>query len=261
MQGGPAVRQVLARTIVSPWTVETRVVADEQRDIESCLVDVIDRARCPLVITTGGTGVSPRDVTPAATQRVCERLLPGFGEAMRSLSMQYSNGALLSCQVAGTRGSSLIINLPGNPSAVHEILPAMMDPSIICVAALGGPRVVLEKEVQGRLRKEQIFRGRERKRIQREGRGGGKLEGNHDREEDEEKGEMKMFTVDQVNAQWLASFSSLFPSFSSSSASSSSSSLTQAALCAIGRAKAADPQVVFETVRGCGRKKVSIDLS
>ena len=100
-----------------------------------------DEQRCPLVLTTGGTGPAARDVTPEATEAVCERLLPGFGELMRAASLRIVPTAILSRQIAGTRGQSLIINLPGNPSAVADCLDAVFPAVPYCIDLLGGPRL------------------------------------------------------------------------------------------------------------------------
>jgi len=122
--GKEAVRW-LREAVHSVWELEYAVVPDEQEKIAATLVDMADRAQCCLIITTGGTGPAPRDVTPEATAQVCQRMLPGFGEAMRAESLRKVPTAILSRQTAGTRGSSLIINLPGKPAAIRECLEAV----------------------------------------------------------------------------------------------------------------------------------------
>jgi len=139
-KSGAAIRDVLTRWIGSPWTAEYRLVPDEQPVIEATLRTLSDELHCSLVVTTGGTGPSPRDVTPEATVAVCDRLLPGFGEQMRAVSVRTVPTAILSRQVAGTRGSTLIINLPGKPAAIEECLSAVFAAIPYCVELIGGPR-------------------------------------------------------------------------------------------------------------------------
>lgn len=140
---GPAISSVLERWVATPWTPVTRVIADEQAGIEATLRELADVHRCHLIVTTGGTGPAPRDVTPEATVAVCDRLLPGFGEQMRAVSMQSVKTAILSRQVAGTRGASLIINLPGKPGAIEECLGAVFPAIPYCIELIGGPRLAL----------------------------------------------------------------------------------------------------------------------
>ena len=139
-KSGAAIRDVLTRWIASPWTAEYRLVADEQPVIEETLRALSDELHCSLIVTTGGTGPSPRDVTPEATVAVCDRLLPGFGEQMRAVSVRTVPTAILSRQLAGTRGSTLIINLPGKPAAIEECLSAVFAAIPYCVELIGGPR-------------------------------------------------------------------------------------------------------------------------
>lgn len=141
-RSGPAIHDVLTRWLATPWRAEVRLVPDEQPLIEAALRELADVHRCPLVVTTGGTGPAPRDVTPEATVAVCDRLLPGFGEQMRAVSMQTVSTAILSRQLAGTRGATLIINLPGKPAAIEECLGAVFPAIPYCVELLGGPRFV-----------------------------------------------------------------------------------------------------------------------
>jgi molybdopterin adenylyltransferase len=140
-KSGRAIEDVLGRWIASPWQREYRLIPDEQPQIEATLCELADVAHCPLIVTTGGTGPSPRDVTPEATMAVCHRLLPGFGEQMRAVSVRTVPTAILSRQVAGTRGSSLIINLPGKPAAIEECLGAIFAAIPYCIELIGGPRL------------------------------------------------------------------------------------------------------------------------
>jgi molybdopterin adenylyltransferase len=140
-QGGPAIEAALARILSTPWQPARRLVPDERSAIEAALRDLADVESCPLIVTTGGTGPAPRDVTPEATAAVCERLLPGFGEAMRAVSLRSVPTAILSRQLAGTRGRSLIVNLPGKPSAIAECLDAVFPAIPYCIDLIGGPRI------------------------------------------------------------------------------------------------------------------------
>lgn len=137
---GPAITAVLTRWIASEWQPVVRVIPDDQAVIEQTLRELADDIGCPLIVTTGGTGPAPRDVTPDATQAVCDRLLPGFGEQMRAVSMRSVHTAILSRQVAGTRGTSLILNLPGKPAAIEECLGAVFSAITYCIGLLGGRR-------------------------------------------------------------------------------------------------------------------------
>ena len=143
---GPAIRSVYERWLLTPWHAEYRLVPDEQPAIEAALRELADTVRCPLIVTTGGTGPAPRDVTPEATLAVCDRILPGFGEQMRAVSMQSVPTAILSRQIAGTRGGSLIINLPGKPAAIEECLRAVWAAVPYCVELLGNPRLAFTAE-------------------------------------------------------------------------------------------------------------------
>lgn len=139
-RSGPAIVSVLERWIASPWQPVVRVIADEQPLIESTLRELADEIGCPFIVTTGGTGPAPRDVTPEATIAVCDRVLPGFGEQMRAVSVRTVPTAILSRQLAGTRGSSLILNLPGKPAAIEECLRAVFAAVPYCIDLIGGPR-------------------------------------------------------------------------------------------------------------------------
>lgn len=138
-RGGPAVREYLAEVLVTPFEAETRVIPDEVELIRATLVELVDELGCCLVITTGGTGPAPRDVTPEATAAVLDKELAGFGEVMRAVSRPHVPTAILSRQVAGVRGSGLIINLPGSPKAVRECLDAVFAAVPDCVDLIGGP--------------------------------------------------------------------------------------------------------------------------
>lgn len=140
-RSGRAIQDVLTRWLATEWHAEYRLVPDEQPQIESALRLLADETRCPLIITTGGTGPSPRDVTPEATNAVCDRLLPGFGEQMRAVSLRTVPTAILSRQIAGTRGGSFIINLPGKPAAIEECLGAVFSAIPYCIELIGGPRL------------------------------------------------------------------------------------------------------------------------
>jgi molybdopterin adenylyltransferase len=139
-KGGPALQEFLADCITSEYHVISRVIPDVVDTISATLIDLIDNEGCSLVITTGGTGPSPRDVTPEATEEVCDRMLPGFGELMRQVSLQVVSTAILSRQTAGTRGSGLIINVPGKPSAIADCLQAVMPAIPYCIDLIGGER-------------------------------------------------------------------------------------------------------------------------
>ncbi|MEO0035636.1 MAG: hypothetical protein RLZZ501_1659 [Pseudomonadota bacterium] len=139
--GGPAVAAWLRRVVVSPWRPVARLVADERERIEAVLRDLADGEGCGLIVTTGGTGPAPRDVTPEATIAVCDRLLPGFGELMRHESLRVVPTAILSRQTAGIRGRSLIVNLPGKPAAIADCLGAVMPAIPDCLDLIGAGRL------------------------------------------------------------------------------------------------------------------------
>ncbi len=138
-RSGPAIRETLQAYLSSPWSETYRVVPDEQERIEEALRFLCDAEGCCLVLTTGGTGPAPRDITPEATRAVCERILEGFGERMRAESLKVVPTAILSRQMAGTRGSSLIINLPGKPKSIRECLDAVFPAVPYCIDLIGGP--------------------------------------------------------------------------------------------------------------------------
>ena len=142
-RGGPAIREYFTEILRSPWEAIPRVIPDERAVIEATLRELAD-AGCCLIVTTGGTGPAARDVTPEATEAVCEKLLPGFGELMRKVSLEKVPTAILSRQTAGTRGCSLIINLPGQPKAIRECLDAVMPAVPYCIDLIGGPYIELD---------------------------------------------------------------------------------------------------------------------
>jgi molybdopterin adenylyltransferase len=125
--GIPALQEWLTRALASPWVAQTRLIPDERPAIEATLVELVDSAGCHLVLTTGGTGPARRDVTPEATLAVADREMPGFGEAMRRISLHFVPTAILSRQVAVIRGGALIINLPGQPKSIQETLEGLRD--------------------------------------------------------------------------------------------------------------------------------------
>ncbi len=137
--GGPAIVEYLREILTNEWSPESRVIADEKALIETTLVELADQIGCCLIITTGGTGPSPRDVTPEATEAVADKLMPGFGELMRKVSLEKVPTAILSRQTAAIRGKSLIINLPGQPKAVRECLNAVFPAVPYCIDLIGGP--------------------------------------------------------------------------------------------------------------------------
>lgn len=146
-KGGPAIREELTRIVASPWIAEARVIPDELDLIAATLVELCDVAGCDLVVTTGGTGPAPRDVTPEATERVCDKMMPGFGELMRSVSLRVVPTAILSRQTAGIRGRSLIVNLPGKPSAIHDCLEAVFPAIPYCLDLIGAGRIETDPAV------------------------------------------------------------------------------------------------------------------
>ncbi len=131
-EGGPAIREYLAEVLASPWEALERIVPDDVGTIAAALVDFA-AAGCCLVVTTGGTGPAPRDVTPEATERVCSRMLPGFGELMRSTSLEHVPTAILSRQTAGVRDRTLVVNLPGRPRSIRQCLDAVFPAIPYCV--------------------------------------------------------------------------------------------------------------------------------
>jgi molybdopterin adenylyltransferase len=144
---GPAIVSALNDYLTCQWQSFRRVVPDEQPDIEKTLIELCDVEGCCLVLTTGGTGPARRDVTPEATVAVCGRILEGFGEQMRAVSLRYVPTAILSRQIAGTRGRALIINLPGKPSSIRECLDAIFPAVPDCIDLLEGPKLETNESV------------------------------------------------------------------------------------------------------------------
>ena len=140
-KSGPAIADYLGEVLTVAWRKEYRLIPDERALIGECLIELADGKRCALIAVSGGTGPAPRDVTPEATAAVCDKLLPGFAEAMRNASLAEVPTAILSRQIAGTRGSSLIINLPGRPSAINTCLNAVFAAVPYCIDLIGGPRL------------------------------------------------------------------------------------------------------------------------
>ncbi len=137
--GGPAIRDYFVDVLTSPFEAVARVIPDEKSLIERTLRELCEVDGCCLVVTTGGTGPSLRDVTPEATEAVCQKLMPGFGELMRKVSLEKVATAILSRQTAGICGKSLIVNLPGQPKAIKECLDAVMPAIPYCIDLLEGP--------------------------------------------------------------------------------------------------------------------------
>ena len=146
-EGGPAILEFLKEAIASPVNVHYSCTADDIAQIKSELIRLSDELGCSVIVTTGGTGPAARDVTPEATIAVCERILDGFGEQMRAVSLQYVPTAILSRQVGGTRGSCLIFNLPGRPKAIRETIDEIWQAVPYCVDLLGGPYIDMNDSV------------------------------------------------------------------------------------------------------------------
>ena len=158
-KGIPALQQWLASALTTPWRDETRLIADDRPTIENTLIELVDRNKCHLVLTTGGTGPAPRDVTPDATLAVADREMPGFGEEMRRISLNFVPTAILSRQVAVIRKQALIINLPGQPRAIRETLEGVRDGEgkvthvgifaavPYCIDLIGGPYMATDDAV------------------------------------------------------------------------------------------------------------------
>ncbi|MBE7537550.1 MAG: molybdopterin adenylyltransferase [Opitutaceae bacterium] len=144
---GKACATLLREWISCPIEIDYRVIPDDQPQIENELRRLCDEVACALVVTTGGTGPAPRDVTPEATIAVCDKLLPGFGEQMRSTSLKHVPTATLSRQTAGIRKRTLIINLPGRPKAIKENLAAVFPAVPYCIDLIGGPRIETDERV------------------------------------------------------------------------------------------------------------------
>src|SRR5690348_11455321 len=160
-EGIPSLKDWLKSAIAAPaWRDETRLIADEQPVIERTLKELVDAKGCHLVLTTGGTGPAPRDVTPEATLAVAEKVMPGFGEQMRAVSLKYVPTAILSRQVAVVRGRCLIINLPGQPKAIKETLDGIFAAVPYCIDLIGGPYVETNEDVCKAFRPKSAIRPR-----------------------------------------------------------------------------------------------------
>ena len=146
-EGGPAILGFFKEAIASEWTHHYTVVPDEIEAISQAITEMTDNLGCDVVVTTGGTGPAERDVTPEATMQVCDRILPGFGEQMRAISLKFVPTAILSRQVGGTRGKSLIFNLPGRPKAIRETIDEIWKAVPYCVDLLGGPYIDMKDDV------------------------------------------------------------------------------------------------------------------
>jgi molybdopterin adenylyltransferase len=146
-KGLPALKEWFGKALTSPWEMELRLIPDEQPDIERTLIELVDHAKCHLVLTTGGTGPAPRDVTPEATLAVAHKVMPGFGEQMRAVSLKYVPTAILSRQVGVIRGGALILNLPGQPKAIAETLDGIFAAVPYCIDLIGGPYIETNPDV------------------------------------------------------------------------------------------------------------------
>ena len=138
-RGGPAIHAYLSEVLTSAWQPVTEIVSDDQAVVEAALIRMCDEEKCCLVVTTGGTGPAKRDVTPEATEAVAEKLMPGFGELMRQVSLRAVPTAILSRQTAAIRTHGLIVNLPGQPKAISECLDAVFPAIPYCIDLIGGP--------------------------------------------------------------------------------------------------------------------------
>lgn len=145
-KGGPAILDELHKILISDWEAVEVVIPDEIDIIQETLIDLCDDEQCCLVVTTGGTGPAERDVTPDATAAVCTKMMPGFGELMRLESLKAVPTAILSRQTAGIRGKTLIVNLPGNPPAIHDCLMAVFPAIPYCIDLLEGPYLETDEE-------------------------------------------------------------------------------------------------------------------
>ena len=144
---GPAIVDTLNDYLKTKWEPVYQVIPDEQYLIESTIKQMADKEKCCLIVTTGGTGPAVRDVTPEATEAVCDKMMPGFGELMRQVSLQYVPTAILSRQTAGIRGNSLVLNLPGKPKSIRECLDAVFPAIPYCIDLIEGPFLETKEEV------------------------------------------------------------------------------------------------------------------
>lgn len=144
---GMAIQETLNEYLISEYETVYRCIPDDQAHIEATMKELSDEHGCCLIVTTGGTGPAVRDVTPEATEAVCEKMMPGFGELMRQVSLQYVPTAILSRQTAGIRGKSLIINLPGKPKSIRECLDAVFPAVPYCIDLIEGPYLECDENV------------------------------------------------------------------------------------------------------------------
>lgn len=144
---GKAIIDTLNEYLFSDWNQLHEIIPDEQSVIERTIIDMVDNKNCCMVITTGGTGPAKRDVTPEATEAVCDRMMPGFGELMRAESLKYVPTAILSRQTAGLRKESLIVNLPGKPKSIRQCLDAVFPAIPYCIELMGGPYLVCNEDI------------------------------------------------------------------------------------------------------------------
>ena len=146
-KGLPGLNEWFTAALATPWTMAQRLIPDEQAVIERTLIELVDVVGCHLVLTTGGTGPAPRDVTPEATVAVAHKVLPGFGEQMRQVSLKYVPTAILSRHVGVVRGRALILNLPGQPKAIKETLDGIFPAVPYCIDLIGGPYIETNEDV------------------------------------------------------------------------------------------------------------------
>jgi molybdopterin adenylyltransferase len=144
---GVAIQDTMKAYLKSDFEIVYRCIADEQALLEETMIELCDKEGCCLVVTTGGTGPALRDVTPEATENVCQKMMPGFGELMRQVSLKYVPTAILSRQTAGIRGKSLIINLPGKPKSIRECLDAVFPAVPYCIDLIEGPYIETNEDV------------------------------------------------------------------------------------------------------------------
>jgi molybdopterin adenylyltransferase len=146
-RGLPGLTEWFTAAMKSPWRMSQRLIPDEQPIIERTLIELVDVERCHLVLTTGGTGPAPRDVTPEATLAIAHKVVPGFGEQMRQVSLKYVPTAILSRQVGVIRGNALVLNLPGQPKAIKETLDGIFPAVPYCIDLIGGPYIETHEDV------------------------------------------------------------------------------------------------------------------
>ena len=171
-KGIPALKEWLGSALVSPWHAETRLIADDRETIEKTLIELVDQCQCHLILTTGGTGPALRDVTPEATLAVADKEMPGFGEEMRRISLNFVPTAILSRQVAAIRKQTLIINLPGQPKSIKETLEGVRDADgsvthvgifaavPYCIDLIGGPYAETNEAVIKAIRPKSAIRNK-----------------------------------------------------------------------------------------------------